>query len=125
MKTSFKELYEAYMKLPKEMLAKLLAVNDIIAEEELKNKEKENNDIVIEEKEVEKKESEKLDGQKLFDPEKVVPSRLDTYEMTRCRTWKDCTNPHYDCVNCPLMYNTNYETSSGFFQTGSTPKRFG
>lgn len=19
-----------------------------------------------------------------------------------CKTWEDCTNPHYDCINCPL-----------------------
>lgn len=113
------------MKLSKEMLAKLLAVNDIIAEEELENKENEKltavNDVISEEK----KESKNPDGQKLFDPEKVIPSRIDTYEITRCRTWNDCTNPNYDCVNCPLMYNHDYETSSGFFQTGITPKRYG
>lgn len=20
----------------------------------------------------------------------------------RCKTWEDCTNPHYDCINCPM-----------------------
>jgi hypothetical protein len=21
-----------------------------------------------------------------------------------CKTWQDCTNPHQDCINCPLRY---------------------
>lgn len=36
-----------------------------------------------------------------------------------CRTWKDCTNPQMDCINCPLRYNggdssfnTTYATST-------------
>lgn len=30
----------------------------------------------------------------------------------RCRTWKDCTNPQYDCINCPLRYNGGSNTIS-------------
>lgn len=29
-----------------------------------------------------------------------MPPR-DTQRYT-CRSWDDCVNPHYDCVNCPL-----------------------
>lgn len=32
----------------------------------------------------------------------IPKSRLST-----CKTWKDCTNPHYDCINCPLRYPIN------------------
>ena len=27
-----------------------------------------------------------------------------------CKTWKDCTNPHMDCINCPLRYKSGGRT---------------
>lgn len=25
-------------------------------------------------------------------------------EAKRCADWKDCINPYYDCINCPIRY---------------------
>ena len=47
------------------------------------------------------------------------PSVFDTDYRDICKTWKDCTNPCYDCINCPLRYryekyNTCYTTTPTF-----------
>lgn len=33
-------------------------------------------------------------------PQPIIPS----YYPAPCSDWAHCSNPHHDCVNCPLMY---------------------
>lgn len=39
-------------------------------------------------------------------PQPYVPSDA----ARSCQSWKDCTNPHYDCINCPLRYKATDTT---------------
>lgn len=33
----------------------------------------------------------------------IYPTGLqENTEIKRCRDWSDCTNPCYDCINCPV-----------------------
>ena len=74
---TFEEKVEMYMQCDKRKLAEMLAMRDMI--EEQKNKEKEN----------------------IVDPYFPNKSSL-PYWYHKCKTWSDCVNPHYDCINCPL-----------------------
>lgn len=62
----------------KEELAKMLAMRDII-------------EIQI----ADKQKQEKFNP--YFPNESALP-----YWYSKCKTWSDCVNPHFDCVNCPL-----------------------
>ena len=35
------------------------------------------------------------------------------YGGHHCKTWKDCTNPQYDCINCPLRIGGGGWTTTG------------
>lgn len=35
------------------------------------------------------------------------------YGGHHCKTWKDCTNPQYDCINCPLRIGGGGWTTNG------------
>lgn len=68
----FKELLEKYMKMEKEELAVLLATK------ELRNSHQDK-------------------------PWYIDIPLYDKYSHKQvCKSWEDCTNPHYDCINCPL-----------------------
>lgn len=72
--TTFEEKVEMYMQYDKKKLAEMLAMRDMIDEQ----KEKEHSEP--------------------YSPNKSsVP-----YWYNRCKSWSDCSNPHYDCINCPL-----------------------
>lgn len=32
-----------------------------------------------------------------------------------CRSWSDCTNPHKDCINCPLRYGSASQDQTNFY----------
>lgn len=74
---TFEEKVEMYMQCNKKKLAEMLAMRDMIDEQ--KNKEKEN---IVE---------------PYFPNKSSLP-----YWYNKCKTWSDCVNPHYDCINCPL-----------------------
>lgn len=100
MKT-FKELFDLYMSFDKETLAKLLAANSILNSE---TKQKDEKTRII------------------SNPPKTVTVPIDRFHT--CKTWADCNNPHFDCVNCPLHgkgYDTNYYTSTTYDQTTNRP----
>lgn len=99
MKT-FKELFDMFMSFDKEILAKLLAADEIMNEG--KRKEWEKTKVVS-------------------NPPKTVSVPIGGF--TECKTWADCRNPHFDCVNCPLhgKYDGNYYTSTTYDQTANKP----
>lgn len=68
----FKELLEKYMKMEKKELATLLAMK------ELRNSHQ--------------------DKPWYID----IPLYNPNSHKQVCQSWDDCTNPHYDCINCPL-----------------------
>lgn len=35
-----------------------------------------------------------------YPPQPIIPS----YYPAPCSDWAHCSNPHHDCINCPLMY---------------------
>lgn len=72
---TFEEKVEMYMQCDKKKLAEMLAMRDMIDEQ--KNK---------------KEYSEPYSPNKSSLP----------YWYNRCKSWDDCSNPHYDCINCPL-----------------------
>lgn len=75
------ELRECYSKLTKKELIEMLIQNNKVIEILLK--------------------TEKQDNYKKIE-------QIPTYQsFIKCKSWADCTNPHFDCVNCPLRYNTN------------------
>ena len=74
---TFEQKVEMYMQCDKKKLAEMLAMRDMIDEQ--KNKEKEN---IVE---------------PYFPNKSSLP-----YWYNKCKTWSDCINPHYDCINCPL-----------------------
>ena len=36
------------------------------------------------------------------------------YGGRHCKTWEDCTNPQYDCIDCPLRIGGGGRTSNGY-----------
>lgn len=88
---NFNSLVEKYMLLDKKTLAELLALKE-------------------------------LQGQQEINYVPYIPPSIPTpypfpypwspYITTNsaCRTWQDCTNPHRDCINCPLN-NATYTTN--------------
>ena len=32
-----------------------------------------------------------------------------------CSSWSDCTNPHKDCINCPLRFNSASQDQTNFY----------
>lgn len=77
------ELRDCYSKLKKKELIEMLIQNNKIINLLLVNENKKQNS---------------------FQPLETIP----TYQSNRpCKTWSDCTNPHYDCINCPLRYNVD------------------
>lgn len=86
------ELRNVYLKMNKKQLVEMLIQNNKIINLLLEN----NNS-----------------KQETFYPLETIP----TYQSNKpCKTWSDCTNPHYDCINCPLRYNVD----SGFNTSAST-----
>lgn len=76
------ELRECYSKLTKKELIEMLIQNNKVIEILLKTDKKQDN------------------------YKKIEP--IPTYQpFIKCKSWADCTNPHYDCVNCPLIYSAN------------------
>lgn len=85
------ELRECYSKLTKKELIEMLIQNNKIINLLLVN------------------ENKKQDSFKSIE-------RIPTYQSNiTCKSWSDCTNPHYDCINCPLRYNVD----SGFNTSAS------
>lgn len=85
------ELRDCYSKLTKKELIEMLIQNHKVIEILLKENNKQSNANHIE----------------------AIP----IYQsLIKCKTWADCSNPHYDCINCPLRNNitTNNFTSSNF-----------
>lgn len=71
------ELRNAYFKMNKKQLVEMLIQNNKVINMLLNNEKKQ-----------------------FFQPLETIP----TYKSNIiCKSWKDCTNPHYDCVNCPLI----------------------
>ena len=100
MMRDYKEIFEELMQKPKEELAALLTVNEML---------KEHNE----------------------EWKPLSPNIIETqaFRGMVCRSWDDCTNPHMDCVNCPLrckpgnysintkgtFSNTTYKEGDGQF----------
>lgn len=96
----YKEIFDELMQRPKEELAALLTINEMLKEEEKEWK-------------------------------TLFPNIIETqaFRGMVCRSWDDCTNPHMDCVNCPLrckpdnysintkgtFSNTTYKEGDGQF----------
>ena len=71
---TLKKKLKCIMQCNKRKLAEMLAMRDMI--EEQKNKER---------------------------SEPYSPDRSNLpYWYNKCKSWSDCSNPHYDCINCPL-----------------------
>ena len=76
------ELRDCYSKLKKKELIEMLIQNHKVIELLLKIDKKQNNFKTFE--------------------------KIPTYQsVINCKTWADCTNPHFDCVNCPLRYSAS------------------
>lgn len=75
--TTFEQKVAMYMRCDKKTLAEMLAMRDTIDEKD---------------KQVTKPE---------YIPYSPDKSSL-PYWYNKCKTWSDCTNPHYDCIDCPL-----------------------
>lgn len=41
----------------------------------------------------------------------IMPPKAPTW---MCRDWNDCTNPHMDCINCPIKNKTGQYTLNGY-----------
>ena len=76
------ELRDCYSKLKKKELIEMLIQNHKVIELLLKTDKKQEDYKHLE----------------------VIP----TYQsLIKCKTWADCTNPHFDCVNCPLRHSAS------------------
>lgn len=53
-------------------------------------------------------------------PNKVEPI-TDSQRWKKCNAWEDCTNPHRDCINCPLRYKSY---SNDFANSNINPEWF-
>lgn len=75
--TTFEQKVEMYMQCDKKTLAEMLAMRDTIDE---KNKQVTEHEYAP------------------YSPDKsALP-----YWYNKCKSWSDCINPNYDCINCPL-----------------------
>lgn len=84
-KMSEEELRECYSKLNKKELIELLIQNNKVI------------NLLTE--------TDKISNEKPQYIEKIT-----TYQSNiKCKTWADCTNPHFDCVNCPLISKATYK----------------
>lgn len=53
-------------------------------------------------------------------PTPSIPLHFDSpYISHMCKSWSDCTNPCFDCINCPLRGSGTISTFTG---TGDTLK---
>lgn len=80
----YKEIFDEFMQKPKEELAALLTVDEMVKEH---NRE--------------------------WQP--MIPNVIETkpFRGMICRNWDDCTNPHMDCINCPLRGKPGNYTING------------
>lgn len=92
----YKEIFEELMQKPKEELAALLTVNEMLKEEEKK--------------------------WKTLTPNII---ECQPFTGMACRTWDDCTNPYMDCVNCPLRNRPGKYTINGKGTFSSTTYKEG
>ena len=92
----YKEIFEELMQKSKEELAALLTINEIVNGH---NKE--------------------------WKP--LSPNIIETqaFRGMVCRSWDDCTNPHMDCVNCPLRNKPGNYTINGEGTFSSTTYKEG
>lgn len=102
----FKECVEKYMQFDKKTLAELLAIKEMLSNDTIETK-------------LEKEDDYENLWKHLTPPTPIptpiyYPNRL----ISNCRNWTDCTNPHKDCVNCPLIYGYNT------YDTKTTPNYF-
>ena len=55
-------------------------------------------------------------------PQPIIPP----YYPAPCSDWAHCSNPHHDCVNCPLMYGGgDLGTWSSSTETGIVTRQDG
>lgn len=40
-------------------------------------------------------------------------SKNNTNNYYDCSDWRHCSNPFHDCINCPLMFSAQTETTNG------------
>lgn len=99
----FKECVEKYMQLDKQTLAELLAIKEMLSNIEIEAKLDEEDDY--------KNLWKHLNPPTPIPTPIFYPNRL----INNCRNWTDCTNPHRDCVNCPLMYGHTYNTTGATY----------
>ena len=106
----FKENVEKYMKLDKQTLAELLAIKEMLSNDTIEAKLDEEEDSILKRINV-------PTPVPTPSPTPITvpwPNRL----INTCRNWTECTNPHKDCVNCPLIYGYNT------YDTKTTPNYF-
>ena len=108
---NFKETVKKYMQFDKQTLAELLAVKEMLSNDTIDAKLDEEEDNIL---------------KRINAPTHVptpIPTPITVPWRNNCRNWTDCSNPHKDCVNCPLMYGYNMTgttTTPNYYTTDTT-----